>query len=127
MYSSKRLSWSKCRERLWLRSSNSEFRRLTPNSQVVVPKSTRPGKLLYLPQVPAEWPGIATLFAIGAAESLRLRAEITKGYGSYEDVSSFLYPGFDPLGLAKGKSADEVKVWRTKVSILSFELHDRKS
>lgn len=64
--------------------------------------------------VPAEWPGLAVLFAIGAAESLRLRAEITKGYGSYEDVSSFLYPGFDPLGLAKGKSADEVKVWRTK-------------
>jgi len=64
--------------------------------------------------IPAEWPGLAAMFAIGAAESLRLRAQITKGYGSYDDVSSFLYPGFDPLGLAKGKSPEEVKQWRTK-------------
>jgi len=63
--------------------------------------------------IPAEWPGLAVLFAAGAAESLRLRAEITKGYGSYDTVSSFLYPGFDPLGFAKGDDA-KVKDMRTR-------------
>ncbi|GAQ89394.1 light-harvesting complex I chlorophyll a/b binding protein 2 [Klebsormidium nitens] len=64
--------------------------------------------------IPTSGLGLAFLLVIGACECIRLNAEVRIGYESYDDVSSFVYPGFDPLGFLEDKTEEEVNELRTK-------------
>eukprot|EP00245_Coleochaete_scutata_P007768 TRINITY_DN23529_c0_g1_i1.p1 TRINITY_DN23529_c0_g1~~TRINITY_DN23529_c0_g1_i1.p1 ORF type:complete len:248 (-),score=55.61 TRINITY_DN23529_c0_g1_i1:286-1029(-) len=62
--------------------------------------------------VPISGPGLLLFHAVAIAEGSRLYGEVSNGYKG--SIDPFTYPGFDPLGVLDGASAEEVADWRTR-------------